>query len=478
MSCASLGAGVLLGIAPPDLSFLSRDRPSRGVAGTAASPGSAFPGMDPRFFGAPASATASLTASLPLTGDEPPTFGSVTQPAKNAPSYTVSDLGPLEGTERLLPVALNNRGEILACRVFLTQRMVPRKRDGILRPVGYTVVRREGILFNRERKPVSIPALPGFPFIAPTSLNNQGQVIGVCGTSDPMNPNVDMHTRAVKVFQYQNGKVSNLLLEERAQKRGFTLQNGLSHVVPGSLLFNDRGQIVLQIAQSGGGSNGTPPVQAFLFQQNKVTPLYPANYRWLNNKGVLLGRYGDVFSTNLPNISYLFDTLAEGSEALPPLADSPRALNDARQVLCVESSREYSGTRSAFRLWDKGRLKPLVTLDAPLGPVTMNNRGHVAGMVEGGVNDTTRLPGPYLYRDGKLYDMNTALMEKKQGWHVLEIYLLNDRDEMLAKASRADGSIRTVLLRPLSPEESRPTENTKSVKEGGGLQLPPASKRR
>jgi len=339
--------------------------------------------------------------------------------------------------------------------------------------VGYTVVKRHGILFGPDRKAAMIPSLPGFPFVAPTSLNNQGQVIGVCGTSDPMNQNQDVNTRSVKVFAWKNGKLSNLFLEERAQKRGFTLQNGLSHLVPSSLLFNDKGQIVLQIAQSnGGGVNGTPPVQAFLFQESKVTPLYPANYRWLNNKGVLLGRYGDVFSTNLPNVSYLFDTLARGSEALPPFADSPRALNDARQVLCVESNREYSGTRSTFRLWDKGQLKPLVTLEAPLGPVTMNNRGHVAGMVEGGAYGTTRLPGPYLYRDGKLYDLNNLLADKKQGWHILDIYTINDRDEMLARASRADGRLRTVLLRPLSLTKEPPKDKAKSGQSGS---LPPVA---
>jgi hypothetical protein len=387
------------------------------------------------------------TRLAPLTGAgvtvrTPIPFGNTTTVEPRTPAYTIVDLGALEGKERFIPVAINNQGYVVGSRVLLTERMLPRKRDGKLRPVGFKVKKRWGVI-RRDGIEITIPALPGFPFTMPVAINNRGEVVGISSLADPAGQSFEPLSRDLRVFSWQDGKTNDLKLIKQALQAGFDLRDSLPRLSPNGILFNDQGHLVVQVPTPGANS-----MQAYLFHQGRLSTVYAANSRWLNNKGVLLGWDRESFGSGTPGgVTYLFDLNTKGSQALPPQIENPRAFNDVGQILCVETMREATGVRSAFRLWSEGRLTPLATLDAPTGPMAMNNRGQIAGMVEGGRGAETVLPGPYLFSNNKLYDLNNAGVTRA-GWHILSIYSLNDRGEMLAMAKRSDKALRAVLMRP------------------------------
>lgn len=451
--CASgafMAAGLGLGTVPQDLAVIwERMRMARE-------------GL-PRE-GASASGANGLVSAMGRPAAEPLPLGETTRVERQGgPQFEITDLGPLEGNVRFLPVAFNEQGDVLGSEVVLTERKVRRKRDGKLQTAGFLVLKRRGILIRDGRR-IDLGSIPGYPFTVPVGLSNQGEVVGFSYRFDPVNSGFGRdEARGVRVFSWGNPapKLRDLNLAERAQAQGFDIQEALGRASPSSMLFNDRGHIVLQLPVMG--STG---IQTYLYDGKKFSTIYAANARWLNNEGVILGferEMGFNITGNGTGGStgggmggamgtlYLFDVMSRTGRALPMALENLQGFNDRSEILCSETRRDPSGMRTAYRLWVKDSMIPLATVEGMVGRVVLNNRREVAGMVDGGWSDKPG-SGPYLWRGGKLYDLNDSI-NGQSGWLALSVLAMNDRSEILTVA-RQNGKTRVALLRPRKVEET------------------------
>ncbi|HUO26870.1 MAG TPA: hypothetical protein VMU61_14480 [Candidatus Aquilonibacter sp.] len=118
------------------------------------------------------------------------------------------------------------------------------------------------------------------------------------------------------------------------------------------------------------------------------------------------------------------------------------AVNDRLQCagVCLDQA---TGRIEAFRQED-GQRTMLGTLGGSFSIARdLNEQGEVVGgsLTEGDENFHA-----FLFRDNKLYDLNTFL-EADSGWELIQALGINNRGEILGVGARAGGD-RIVLLRP------------------------------
>jgi probable HAF family extracellular repeat protein len=118
------------------------------------------------------------------------------------------------------------------------------------------------------------------------------------------------------------------------------------------------------------------------------------------------------------------------------------AVNDLRQYAGV-CLHEATGRIEAFRQED-GKRRMLGTLGGSFSIARdLNNRGEVVG---GSLTEGDENFHGFLFRDNKLYDLN-SLLDKAGAWEVIQALGINDRGEILGIGAH-EGHDRIVLLRP------------------------------
>jgi probable HAF family extracellular repeat protein len=231
------------------------------------------------------------------------------------------------------------------------------------------------------------------------------------------------------------------------QMRDLGLLPGAGFDYAGATGINDLGQIV------GFSAYGASATHCFLttitpgaaLQDVGLPPDVPATWNCdapkLNNRGHMTLVIGD--ETWYSRHGYL---LRDGQwTALGSLdAANPNSfaedVNDLDQVVGWSSS-------SAF-LWSNGVLQDLGVLPGGTdgaGATAINNRGHVVGTSSSAGFRHHYMAG-FLYRDGRMIDLNETLDHASRHWYIERAVDINDDDEIVG-VGYLHGQPHTVLLK-------------------------------
>lgn len=134
------------------------------------------------------------------------------------------------------------------------------------------------------------------------------------------------------------------------------------------------------------------------------------------------------------------------------------AINDAGQVVgFAQPAGDPFGASHAFR-WQNGVMTDLGVLPeaghpGPFGPELVNTAAtsiNDAGQIVGNSYPGTVRPGPFLWQDGVMRNLND-LIESGSEWTLTEANDINDHGQIVGTALSTAGDIRAVVLTPSAP---------------------------
>ncbi len=256
-----------------------------------------------------------------------------------------------------------------------------------------------------------------------SAINDNGQIVG--GSS-----NVGNTTGLA--FLYSNGSMQSLGM----------LPGGTSSK---AYAINNLGQI------AGSWRTASGQVHAFLYANGSFTDLGtpPSTNRsdgfGINDSGVVVGPASSL--TELRSFSYSNGTM---TDLLPSLLSAAAGINDAGQIVGYASSTTFTGY-SAY-LYDHGVLNYLGRLpgDSTSQALGVNSAGVVVGTSGNVIGEDfgTGLRA-FIYRDGKLSDLNTLLDASGAGWLLQSAKAINDNGWIVGVGVNPQGQVQSFLLTPV-----------------------------
>jgi len=298
-----------------------------------------------------------------------------------------------------------------------------------------------------------------------TALNDFGTVVG----------KADLPDRRTRAFIFRNGTMSELT---GVNVDPWFINNAedVAGAFPGSgpsvRAFIHRSGQLIDIGSLGGGltfihdlNGGGSAVGssadaffnniAFLYQGTTMHSLGtlggPGSVAWaINDSGVIVGE--SLVDEGLTRAFVYRDGLMTDLGTLGGNSSSARGINNAGQILGYSEYRTDDLATHAFII-DNGVMIDLGTLGGTVSfPLSMNSQGHVIGDTE----DHLGFPVPFLYRKGRMVNVNSLLPEDS-GWEIHAALYLNDAGQIAGHGSH-NGEFAWYILTPAN-------DNTNSAPE-------------
>jgi probable HAF family extracellular repeat protein len=335
-------------------------------------------------------------------------------------SYTVTDLGDLNGGNLGCAMAVNDHG--------WTEIMYGLEKDPL--QGGPLISGRAGI--NVQGLKIDLGTLGGKnSWTNYHGINEQGEAVGLAETSVPDPDGEDVCAFGTHLtcrpFLWQNGHMRALP----------TLggNNGQASAI------NDRGQIV-GFAQTTVTDSGCPPYQTtlgVLWENGRVQPLPPVNSDvdavafGINNQGQAVGYSGTCTAAN-------HAVLWENGTATPlPDLGVEGALgvdiNDQGQIVGQVASPD--GTTAYGALWQNGAITNLGTLPGDFVSFAegINNQGQVVGSTQLANGDWSHA---FIWQNGVMTDLNT-LFPASSNLYATMANAINERGQISGMANVLSG---------------------------------------
>jgi len=290
------------------------------------------------------------------------------------PSYSVTDLGVLDGYSSSYATGINNSGQVVGDSI---------KFDGTRHAFIYS----NGVMTD-------IGTLPGGTFSAAFGINSFGQVTGVADFVDGDHP-VLQPNLAQNAFLYSNGVLHDLGSLPGTEAPTVVLNPYPDRWSTAGYAINDTGMIV-----------GASRAQVMVFKDGRMSGLAVNNARWgfdVNNREEIVGllQHGAPGSPNEIWEAFRYsDGHMKGLGALDGTNFSyATGINDDGVV--VGGSLSASGNTHAFRYANE----VMTDLGTCNGHVSSAAKGiNNQGVIVGGC-DTA----PFIYQNGVMTDLNTLI---------------------------------------------------------------------
>jgi len=324
----------------------------------------------------------------------------------NTASYTIDDLGPFVVIADDVVPSLNRDGTV----AYWT------KVNGAVRATVW-----------RGGKTTTIEDVAGYPNTIAHAINSRGEIAGWMNTSR----NLVDSTSTTHGFIQHGGEIQNI--------------PGLGGRDNRVLGLNDKGAAVGTASLAGGGRHaflltGTEAADLGTLPTGKSSAAYA-----INNKGVIVGE-ADKDSKANHAVSWVKGKIKDIGTLPGGHGSSARAINDRGQI--VGFSDTDDGVR-AF-LYANGAMQDLGTLGSdPSEASGINNNGDVVGAS----NVTAHKRHAFLWRDGRMVDLND-LLPKGSPWIILNAFSINDRGQIVCTARSKTEPLHLLLLTPqqLTPQ--------------------------
>jgi probable HAF family extracellular repeat protein len=365
-----------------------------------------------------------------------------------------TDLGALPGVNSSCPAHISHNGLIVGA-----------SSNGAIDPI--TGWPEEQAVLWKDGQVISLGNLGGYESY-PSAVNNRGQVVGQAtnGIPDPFD-----------VFGF--GQQSRAFLSENGVMQDLGTLGGPDAL---GVDINDRGQVlgISFINSIPNPTTGFPTADAFLWENGKMTDIPDplggtgVNAFYLSAKGQVLGRAnlpGDIGEQGHPFLweKGVFTDLG----TFGGTSGSAVEINAAGQII---GTANYPGDIK-FRafLWAHGTKSDLgvVSGNDCSTAYAINSRGQVVGWSASFTShdcaifgNLTAIEAFVWERRSGMLDLNT-LVPANSGIFLFIATDINDRGEIAAEGTLANGDVRAVLLIPCGENEEGCVDDAKSVTTAG-----------
>jgi probable HAF family extracellular repeat protein len=329
--------------------------------------------------------------------------------ASYLPYYQMTDLGTLGGENIVVGTGLNNAGDVVGYS-YDTGFNFPTSPSNT-----------EPFLYHNGK----MTLLPGSIDFRPQAINDAGQIVGNAAFSNDAEVVV-------------NGKIQKL-----------APQLSYSQVVA----INNIGQAV-------GNANITKingDIESALFYNGSVQSMGPGRAAAVNNSGVAVGSFLDPTNNRY---AVLFRNGVVTDLGFPGIQPHATAINDAGQIAGYSSDSPTPGGGGSHALLDdQGVFTDLgILLNARNSMANaINNLGEVVGAFTG----DSGVGRGFVYRDGKVENLNDLISGFPIGWGITSGVAINDSGQILAVGLNLSGReyMHALLLTPsdvppMTPEPS------------------------
>lgn len=311
------------------------------------------------------------------------------------PTYSLTDLGLLPGTDQSFSAQLNNSGEAIG-----------------------TSSDNHGVLFHKGKV---VDLVPTAVSSGATGINQQGQVTGWFSTQ----------TSPTVGFLYYKRKLCT-----------FTGPSTSTQMFPESL--NDLGQISGEFSDSGNNGHVFIRQPNGAFSDLGVFGNQPGT-QTINNQGLVL-------MSSFDNVRVHTMISRPGSQSLidvPPLASNasvwPGFMNQLGVVI-GSAAIDAADTHDHAYIYFNGKMKDLGLL--PGGEDTWGNGINNLNQTCGEAFTAPNISVAWVNVDGKMRDLNGLLNQSGKDWHVFVARSINDFGKVLCDAQFKGGFIHAVELTP------------------------------
>jgi probable HAF family extracellular repeat protein len=382
--------------------------------------------------------------------------GGLSSPLFAAPAYTATALPGLTSSSGMSANALNASGQVAGSATSPTSSQ------------------SRAVLYRSQTNTLVELGTLGGAWSYGTKINRDGDVAGYSATTQrphhaflysggkmtdlgALNPNYSVgYSSATDINDLAQvvGELSMPLPDGRSDSRGFYYSNGqfvdMGSFGGGSTRVNDINNSGQAVGSSSYAtdSSGVSRTHAFLYQNGTMTSIgtlggNSSSARKINDAGTIAGesslagipgtvvfRYNNGVMTNIGSLGdgrMLFSDMNEAGTIMGLYMPPGTSDNAARTYV-------QSGTNAPQ---DLGTLGGVTTRGFDI-----NDAGHVVGFTTL-ANGTRRA---FMYRDGRLYDLN-ATLPPDSGWVLTGASLINNSGQIVASGTY-NGQNRTCLLTP------------------------------
>jgi hypothetical protein len=322
--------------------------------------------------------------------------------------YSATPINPTPATD-IVPIALNSRGEAVGVATGLA---------------------RTPYLYRPGQGTTQLPAPPGYPYVVPTDINDQGVIVGYCMT----------------------GFTSE-------EPRGWRLENGLQTLLPIRTYphaINNSGVIAGRTCWT----QGFPTAFTCYFRDLPGGPMPDETFGSASSYPVSEWRFaeinsaGDVAFTGAPgapaHVRAADGTLTQITPAPAPYVRTfTWGINDQGQVIGRWEYNIGSQYFSRAFLWTRQAGAREVGIPAVhVRPRGLNNLGHVVG--ESGGNENSYLD-VWLWTPERGNEDLEPLVDPAANLNLISVAAINDAGQILVRAIRLEGGASvTAILTPLA----------------------------
>jgi probable HAF family extracellular repeat protein len=320
---------------------------------------------------------------------------------QKAPSYSISDLGPLCTRTADDKPGLNASGEVAAWTVH-----------------GVNQVHAS---FIKDGKQTDLGELPGFENTFAADINDKEMIVGVAQNRSDM--------RYTQAFLWQDGKMEVLP----------TL--GGKYAVARAI--NEQGDIV------GKAQIPDNTMHAVLWSHGKIKDLGPlatghfSEAHAINNKDEIVGQ-AEIAPNGKPHaFIWIQDHMRDLGIFPTGSLSNATAINNKRQIVGNADLNNNTSERVVHAvLWSHGRMIDLGALadDVSLG-LDINDAGQIVGGSFFGMKEVA-----FLWQKGHMVDLN-KLIPKKPKWVLSVAFRINNQGEIIGRGYYK-GAEHLFLLRP------------------------------